>query len=103
LRPTADLDLVERLFQGKTAGWMGVDVIEYFDFDIDYDEKYRQQAVETDDRRSRELRGTSDKAETGQGGVGSKQRGGIIRLCPGVAMTTAGIVSDWVSISSSRL
>jgi hypothetical protein len=35
LRSTADLDLVERLAQGETAGWMGVDVVENFDFDID--------------------------------------------------------------------
>jgi hypothetical protein len=35
LRSTADLDLIERLFQGETAGWMGVDVVEYLDFDID--------------------------------------------------------------------
>lgn len=65
--------------------------------------KYRQQAVDTYDRRSSELRSTSDKAETVQGGVGSTQRGGSIRLRPGEAMTAGGILSDLVSISSSRL
>jgi hypothetical protein len=34
LRSTADLDLVEGLFQGETAGRMGIDVVEDLDFDV---------------------------------------------------------------------